>query len=525
MLTGKNFIGNTLSSFGNVTFQTFNPELNKKNDQIFYEASKDEINKSVELAKSAFNIYKKTTPKQRSNFINSIADEILLLTEELLEVYCNETGLPAGRSRGELKRTIGQLRSFADLVLDGSWVEASIDTAIPDREPIPKPDLRKMLIPLGPIVVFGASNFPLAYSTAGGDTASALAAGCPVIVKSHPMHAGTGEIVSRAIINAVEKNNMPDGVFSNLNSKDINVGVQLVNHPDVKAVGFTGSLKGGRSIYDLASKREIPIPVFAEMGSTNPIIIFPDKIENDYKSLASKLAKSITVGSGQFCTNPGMIISTKGNGMDKFIESLSSELNDIEPSCMLHPNILSAYKSNAHLATSDQDVAILFNSDNSSKENYPKHIIASVSSDNFIKKRKLHHEIFGPFSLIIQCEDLDDLRDVVGSIQGQLTGTIIGEKDEIQDNQDIIDLLGSRVGRIIFDGVPTGVEVCSSMLHGGPYPATTDSRYTAVGVHSIKRWVRPFSFQDFPDEALPDELKNNNPLNIKRNINGVVSRT
>ena len=281
MLTGKNFIGNTLSSFGNVTFQTFNPELNKKNDQIFYEASKDEINKSVELAKSAFNIYKKTTPKQRSNFINSIADEILLLTEELLEVYCNETGLPAGRSRGELKRTIGQLRSFADLVLDGSWVEASIDTAIPDREPIPKPDLRKMLIPLGPIVVFGASNFPLAYSTAGGDTASALAAGCPVIVKSHPMHAGTGEIVSRAIINAVEKNNMPDGIFSNLNSKDINVGVQLVNHPDVKAVGFTGSLKGGRSIYDLASKREIPIPVFAEMGSTNPIIIFPDKIEND----------------------------------------------------------------------------------------------------------------------------------------------------------------------------------------------------------------------------------------------------
>ena len=320
MLTGKNFIGNTLSSFGNVTFQTFNPELNKKNDQIFYEASKDEINKSVELAKSAFNIYKKTTPKQRSNFINSIADEILLLTEELLEVYCNETGLPAGRSRGELKRTIGQLRSFADLVLDGSWVEASIDTAIPDREPIPKPDLRKMLIPLGPIVVFGASNFPLAYSTAGGDTASALAAGCPVIVKSHPMHAGTGEIVSRAIINAVEKNNMPDGVFSNLNSKDINVGVQLVNHPDVKAVGFTGSLKGGRSIYDLASKREIPIPVFAEMGSTNPIIIFPDKIENDYKSLASKFAKSITVGSGQFCTNPGMIISTKGNGMNKFIE-------------------------------------------------------------------------------------------------------------------------------------------------------------------------------------------------------------
>jgi NADP-dependent aldehyde dehydrogenase len=277
-----------------VTFQTFNPELNKKNDQIFYEANNDEINESLDLAKNAFEDYKKTTPNERSKFLNSIADEISFISDTLLEVYCSETGLPAGRSRGELKRTIGQLRSFADLVLDGSWVEASIDTAIPDREPIPKPDLRKMMIPLGPVVVFGASNFPLAYSTAGGDTASALAAGCPVIVKSHPMHAGTGEIVARAIISAAKKNKMPDGVFSNLNSKGISVGVQLVKHPNVKAVGFTGSLKGGRSIYDLASKRDIPIPVFAEMGSTNPIIIMPNKIKNDYKDLAINFAKSIT---------------------------------------------------------------------------------------------------------------------------------------------------------------------------------------------------------------------------------------
>ena len=232
MLTGKNFIGNKLSSSGNVTFQTFNPELNKKNDQIFYEASNDEIEESIDLAKNAFEDYKKTNPQERSKILNAIADEILSISDELLEVYCSETGLPAGRSRGELKRTIGQLRSFADLVLAGSWVEASIDTAIPEREPMPKPDLRKMMMPLGPVVVFGASNFPLAYSTAGGDTASALAAGCPVIVKSHPMHAGTGEIVACAIISAAKKNNMPDGVFSNLNSKDIGVGVKLVNHPN-----------------------------------------------------------------------------------------------------------------------------------------------------------------------------------------------------------------------------------------------------------------------------------------------------
>tara|TARA_B100001964_G_C14242072_1_gene605510 strand:- start:83 stop:1663 length:1581 start_codon:yes stop_codon:yes gene_type:complete len=524
MLTGKNFIGNKLSSLGNVIFQTFNPELNKKNDQIFYEASNDEINESVDLAKKAFEDYKRTTPKERSKFLNSIADEILAVSDSLLEVYCSETGLPTGRSRGELKRTIGQLRSFADLALDGSWVEASIDTAIPDREPIPKPDLRKMMIPLGPIVVFGASNFPLAYSTAGGDTASALAAGCPVIVKSHPMHAGTGEIVASAIISAANKNNMPNGVFSNLNSKDINVGVQLVNHPNVKAIGFTGSLKGGRSIYDLASKREIPIPVFAEMGSTNPIIIMPDKIKKDYQELAVKFAKSITVGSGQFCTNPGMIISIKGDEMDRFIECLSVEINKIEPSCMLHPNILNTYNSNASQTTSNKDVQIVYQSDSTNKENYPKHILAIVNSDEFIKNKNIHHEVFGPFSLIVKCNDMDDLRKVISSIQGQLTGTIIGENDEIYQNQDLIDLLGDRVGRIIFDGVPTGVEVCPSMLHGGPYPATTDSRFTAVGIHSIKRWVRPFSYQDFPDEVLPDELKNDNPLNIKRTINGVISR-
>ena len=524
MLTGKNFIGNKLSSSGNVTFQTFNPELNKKNDQIFYEASNDEIEESIDLAKNAFEDYKNTNPQERSKFLNSIADEILSISDELLEVYCSETGLPAGRSRGELKRTIGQLRSFADLVLDGSWVEASIDTAIPEREPMPKPDLRKMMMPLGPVVVFGASNFPLAYSTAGGDTASALAAGCPVIVKSHPMHAGTGEIVASAIISAAKKNNMPDGIFSNLNSKDISVGVKLVNHPNVKAVGFTGSLKGGRSIYDLASKRDTPIPVFAEMGSTNPIIIMPAKIKNDYEDLAVKFAKSITVGSGQFCTNPGMIISIKGNELNRFIESLSLELKKIEPSCMLHPNILEAYNSNANQTISNKDVEIFYQSDLINKENYPKHILATVDSNTFIQNRNLHHEVFGPFSLIIKCNDMNDLRKVIFSIQGQLTGTIIGEKDEIYQNKDLIDLIGSRVGRIIFDGVPTGVEVCPSMLHGGPYPATTDSRFTAVGTNSIQRWVRPFSFQDFPDELLPDELKNNNPLNIKRTVNGVITR-
>ena len=311
MITGKNYIGNQRYATGSITYKTFNPQLNIENEYVFYEATSEEINEAVSLASNAFKTFRNISRLKKATFLNAIADEILVLDDELIQTYCLETGLPEGRAKGERGRTVGQLRSFAELVSEGSWVEAAIDTAEPDRAPIPKPGVRKMMIPLGPVVVFGACNFPLAYSTAGGDTAAALAAGCPVIVKSHPMHAGTGELVSQAIIKAAQKTGMPNGVFSNLNSSGIEVGVQLVQHPKVKSVGFTGSIKGGRALYNLASKREVPIPVFAEMGSVNPVVILPEALKEHSESLAKTYAGSITLGSGQFCTNPGLLLGIK----------------------------------------------------------------------------------------------------------------------------------------------------------------------------------------------------------------------
>ena len=524
MITGKNYIGENLSSNSSVTFQTFNPKLNIENDITFYEASDLEIQKSVELAFQAFKKYKLVSSAEKSKFLNQIADELQLISNDIVNIYCSETGLTEARCLAELTRTINQLRSFSELLINGDFQEVSIDTSIPDRVPVPKPDLRKMLMPLGPVAVFGASNFPLAYSTAGGDTASALAAGCPVILKSHPMHAGTGELVSAAIIRAVKITNMPNGVFSNLNSKGIEVGEKLVNNPGVKAVGFTGSLRGGRAIYDLASRRDNPIPVFAEMGSVNPVLIFPEKLHKEYAELAEKFAKSITIGSGQFCTNPGIIISFESEIFDLFIKKLVEEIEKLSPSCMLHPNIYNAYNNGIENIKKNKHISVLTKEKSESKANFPKHVISTVTAKNFIQDKKLQDEIFGPCSLIVKCLDQNEMLQVINSMEGQLTGTILADINENFLSDKIINTLELKVGRIIFNGVPTGVEVCPSMTHGGPYPASTDSRFSAVGTNSIKRWLRPVSFQDFPQNLLPNELKNDNPLMINRKINGVTSK-
>ncbi|MDB0037807.1 aldehyde dehydrogenase (NADP(+)), partial [bacterium] len=353
-MTGKNQIGNKLKAEGSIKFRTFNPKLNTENDQIFTEASDVEINEAVSLANDAFVEFRAMSGERKGAFLDAIADEILALDDTLVEVYMNESGLPEGRAKGERGRTIFQLRTFADLVREGSWVEARIDTAIPDRTPAPKVDLRKMKIGIGPIVVFGASNFPLAYSTAGGDTASALAAGCPVIVKSHPMHAGTSELVSSAIIKAAEKTGMPNGVFSNLNSRGIQVGTELVKHPEVKGVGFTGSIKGGRALFDLAAKRKEPIPAFAEMGSINPVVLMPNYLQKNVESLAKTYAGSITLGTGQFCTNPGLILGVKSDALTSFVEILGNEITEIKPMCMLHPTIAANFE-NGKLKLLQQD--------------------------------------------------------------------------------------------------------------------------------------------------------------------------
>ena len=521
MITGKNYIGNNLSVKGNKTYTTFNPQLNKENEFIFVEATSEEIDQAVQLAKNAYHEFSGISGTRKAEFLNAIADEILAFDDLLIKTYCSETGLPEGRAMGERGRTVGQLRSFAALVNQGSWVEASIDTSIPDRVPIPKPDLRKMLIPLGPVVVFGASNFPLAYSTAGGDTAAAFAAGCPVIVKSHPMHAGTGELVASAIVKAADKTNMPNGVFSNLNSSGIEVGIALVKHPDVKAVGFTGSIRGGRALLDLASQREEPIPVFAEMGSVNPVVMMPEAVQQRGGALANTYAGSITLGTGQFCTNPGLLLGIKGDGLTNFIQTLSDEIVKIEPSCMLHPNIIGAYESNKQKAVTQDGLQLVADYPTDVQTNYARQTVTTVEGKTFLENTTLHQEVFGPYSIIVQCEDIDQLEQIISKLEGQLTGTIIAEKNELSKYPGVVSALQNRVGRLIYNGVPTGVEVCPSMHHGGPYPASTDSRFTAVGIHSIKRWVRPISYQDWPDNLLPNELKNSNPLGISRLVDNV----
>ena len=521
MITGENYIGNTLSAKGTKTFTTFNPQTNTENTTTFTEATADEIDQAAVLATSAFQIFSKKSGKEKAVFLRAIANEIEELGEALIDVYTSESGLPGGRAMGERGRTVGQLRAFATHVEEGSWIDATIDTAQSERQPLPKGDLRKMNIALGPIVVFGASNFPFAFSTAGGDTAAALAAGCPVIVKSHPMHAGTGELVASAVIKAAEKTGMPNGVFSNLNSSGIEVGQALVQHPKVKGVGFTGSIRGGRALFDSAAKRPEPIPVFAEMGSINPVIFLPEALSTKAIDWAKTYAGSITLGAGQFCTNTGLLLGIKGEGLNQFAQTLAEEIVKVEPTCMLHPNIVGAYENNKATAIAQEGIEVLANFDGNYKANYGRQIVSKVGGKTFLDNPTLHHEVFGPFSLLVECENETQLEQVLNSLEGQLTGTIIATHSEIEANSNIISALQNRVGRIIFNGVPTGVEVCPSMQHGGPYPASTDSRFTAVGVDSIKRWVRPFSFQSWPNNLLPDELKNENPLGILRNVNGI----
>ncbi len=523
-ITGKNYIGEQLAGSGEVNFRTFNPTSNSENEPLFAEASYSEIDQAVELAWEAFKKYRTFSGARKSEFLNAIADEILNLGDALIDAYCQESGLPAGRAEGERGRTVFQLRSFADLVKEGSWVEASVDTALPEREPVPKPDLRKMLIPLGPVVVFGASNFPLAYSTAGGDTAAALAAGCSVIVKSHPMHAGTGELVASAIIKAARLTGMPNGVFSNLNSSGIEVGVQLVSHLKVKAVGFTGSIQGGRALLDLAAQREEPIPVFAEMGSVNPVVLLPGALKERGEKLAKQYAGSVTLGTGQFCTNPGLLLGIKGEELERFIQDLAQSIVEIEPSIMLHPNIVGAYERNKQKALAQEGLSVVAELTQDVPANFARQAVTTVEGSTFLKNTALHQEVFGPFTMVVQCEDASQLEEVVSRLEGQLTGTVITGKDELSGYSSLIAALQNRVGRIIYNGVPTGVEVCPSMVHGGPYPASTDSRFTAVGTYSIRRWARPFSFQDWPDELLPEELKNDNPLGIERKVNNVNTR-
>lgn len=411
-----------------------------------------------------------------------------------------------------------QLRMFAAMLLEGSWVEASIDHAIPERVPA-KPDLRKMLVPLGPVIVFGASNFPYAYSTAGGDTASALATGCSVVVKAHPAHLRTSQLVANAIAKAISFCKMPAHTFQHVEGSSFETGKALVQQPYTSAVGFTGSFTGGKALYDYAAARPKPIPVFSEMGSTNPVLLLPDALTKNAESIATQYAGSITLGVGQFCTNPGLLIGISSDALNLFKATLSAAINQVAPAKMLHAGILKAYNTNRNKAITTTGVTLISQTTVDS-ETDASALIANVSAANFLKNTNLKEEVFGPYALLVECADMEELKKVWSAVSGQLTTSLMGTDQDFASNPELIELAGSIAGRVLFNGVPTGVDVCASMVHGGPFPATTDSRFTAVGINAAKRWVRPVCYQNCPDHLLPDALKESNPLQIKRMIDG-----
>ena len=484
-------------------------------------ATDEEIEEAATKSVAAFAVYKKTTPEQRAVFLETIAEEIMALGDALIQRANLETGLPEARLVGERGRTAGQLKLFAELLREGSWVEAVIDTALPDRTPLPRADLRKMLVPLGPVAVFAASNFPFAFSTAGGDTASALAAGCPVIVKAHSSHLGTNELVANAIIKAAQKCGMPDGVFSSLIGEGSLLGQVLAKHPAIRAIGFTGSYRGGTSLYKTAiNERKVPIPVYAEMSSMNPVLLLPEKLQENIEKAASMFAASITLGVGQFCTNPGLLFVLDSEATDRFAEKISALLEASPEATMLNKNICSAYYQEREKLLKVKGVSALFVGPNACESHKGSAALLEVKAEDFINQVALQQEVFGPLSLIIRCRNKAELSEALGAVEGQLTGTVLGTSSDIEVFSDCIDVLQEKVGRILYNGVPTGVEVCYAMVHGGPFPATSDARSTSVGADAIKRFVRPVCFQDCPEAFLPDALKDSNPLAITRRVNG-----
>ena len=483
---------------------------------MYKDATTEEINQAMQKAKAAFNEYGEYPLAARKHFMDAIADKLESSGDEIIRMAMTETNLPEARLKNERARTVLQLRQYGAACAEGSWLNVRIDTENKNEN---KPDIRKTKIPLGPVVVFGSSNFPFAYSTAGGDTACAFAAGCPVIVKAHPAHAKTSEMVAGIILQAAKSTNMPDGIFAHLFGTDFSVSEALVKHPITKAVGFTGSFTGGKQLFDWANQRDEPIPVFSEMGSTNPVFLLPEKMKADAEEIAKQLSGSMTVGVGQFCTNPGLIIAIDNSSLERFMHHLKGEIQKAAPQKMLHGGIAKAYDENSRKAIGQTGVSIVAETAVENNINEGRPVVATVAAGDFIKNPQLKEEVFGPFSLIIRCHDEHEMIDVADAMKGQLTASVMGTPEEIFNHHQLVSKVKNICGRIIFNGVPTGVAVCLAMQHGGPFPATTDSRFTSVGADGITRFVRPIAYQNCPDELLPDALKNANPLNIWRTVN------
>lgn len=483
------------------------------------ETSKENIEVRIQMASEAYQFLKNTTIKQRAAFMNAVADQIEALEEEeLLTTAHTETSLPLARLTGEKARTVGQWRSYAKAVASGIYIEPRIDLVQPEKQ---KGDLRKYNIGLGPVIVFGASNFPFAFSTAGGDTASAIGAGCPVIVKAHPAHPKTSQMMADAITNAVKEFGWPEGIFSHITGTSYETGAYLTQHKDIQAVAFTGSFSGGKALFDIANHRENPIPVFAEMGSINPVFALKNLIENKAETLAKEYIGSLTLGVGQFCTNPGVFIAVKGESLNRFITAVKNEIQEIAPANMLHNGIYESFEKHKANAITQPDIEVIASRE--TEKGKGSAAIIKTNAQNFLNNPVLSEEVFGPFGIIVACESREELIQIAQNLKGQLTITVAATSDDVRENAELIHLLKDKCGRLLFNGMPTGVEVVYAMQHGGPFPSTTDARFTSVGPDAVKRFVRPISFQNWPDEFLPEELKNENPLQISRIVDGEVN--
>ncbi len=525
-LDGRSLIAGKTAHASAKTFHAISPGNGARLEPDFHEASAADVDLAMRQAEDAFEIYRQMPAKDRADFLDRIAAEIMAAGDALLERASAESGLPIERFTMERGRTCGQFKTFAALIREGSWVDARIDTALPERQPAPRPDLRRLLVPLGPVVVLGASNFPLAFSTAGGDTASALAAGCPVVVKAHPAHPGTSEIVARAIYRAMEICHVPHGVFSLLHGTGAEVAQELVRHPLTCALGFTGSERAGRALFDTAAARPNPIPVFAEMGSTNPLFILPAALKNRGGAIAQGLKAAFTVGVGQFCTKPGLVLALGGAEFDAFIEQFRAQVRTTVPATMLHRGICDAFHAGVERVKNVPGVVVIAESDADADaaKAQAEPVAFATDADTFLLHRELREEVFGPYTLLVSARTVTELEAAARALPGQLTATLHADDADLADFAGLVRILERKAGRVLVNGFSPGVEVCPAMQHGGPYPATTDVRFTSVGTAAILRWARPLCLQGFPENALPEAVRNANPLAILRTVNGTLTR-
>lgn len=527
-----NVAGNSLIGFRNspgatdADFRAWNPATGAQIDPPFRSATRADVDAAATLANDAFAVYSRRSPAQRAAFLNQIAKQLESRVEQIIERAQLETALPKPRLQSEMARTCNQLRLFASVVEEGSWVSARIDRADSQRKPIPKPDVRSILHPIGPVVVFGASNFPLAFSVAGGDTASAFAAGNPVIVKAHPAHPGTSELVGRAIRESVREQGLPEGVFSLLFDSGTSVGAALVQHPLVKAAGFTGSLAAGRALMNLAASRPDPIPFYAEMGSTNPVFLLPGALASKGRDIAAQLHASFTLGSGQFCTKPGLVFLPGTQVSEAFRSEFLEKAAHSPKLTLLTSGIRNSYEHELQRRQSSPAVRLVAQGEPSNAEGAFTAGVAVFEADipAWLANRDLEYEMFGPSTLLVAFSAKEQVLQAARSLSGHLTATIHGTEDDLREFSELVEILRNKVGRIVFNGFPTGVEVCHAMVHGGPYPASSDGRSTSVGTQAIFRFARPVCYQDFPNTALPDALKNENPLAIWRMVDGRLTQ-